>query len=283
MAFNPQSGTPGDTRENDSGKVQYQAIVSWHNSCGQCIQYDHAIMSHSWPFPYHFGCNCIQVLIYPGTRSRPFVDFRAKIETLDDRQKNRVVGASNYKLIQAGKAEWSDVVTQSRIRDFREIVSLKKLDVTTLQKVGIDKRTADEAFKSVHTAAHEIAMTSRERIIAALKAKGISQEEAKRAVGERLGARFGISGPSGPGRMPPPGPMPQPPIGPRPLPGTPESGKGITLGKRIKYEPPAETKRSLVATLKEAFFKIVRPLSPARILNVFGIKLKSSVRIESDE
>ena len=198
MAFDPRGGAPGETFANDTGKVWFQAIVQWHNSCGQCAQNDHMIMDHQWPFPYHFGCVCVSVALYPGDSSRPFVDFRDKIEELDDRQKNRVVGASNYKLITSGKADWSDVVTQSRIRDFREVVSLKKLSVKDLTKLGIDKRTAEEAFKSVNTSAHEIAMSSRERIAAAMKAKGLSQQEASRAVGERLAARFGIKGAGGP-------------------------------------------------------------------------------------
>ncbi len=192
MSFQPINGKPGDVWKNETSKAYYQFIVQWNDSCGLCAQYDHAILEHSWPAPFHFGCNCIQEILYPGAKAKPFVDFRAKVDALDENQRNQVVGAASYKLIKSGLADWSDVVTQSRIRDFHEVVSLKNLDVATLTSGGVDKRTAEEAFKSIHTAAHEIVNESRRRILEALKAKGISPDQVKRAVGERLALRFGV-------------------------------------------------------------------------------------------
>ncbi len=61
MAYVRFNGSPGETWTNDTGKVQYQLIVNWQNSCGLCAQYDHAI-GNSWPIPFHYNC------LLPGTR-----------------------------------------------------------------------------------------------------------------------------------------------------------------------------------------------------------------------
>ena len=73
------NGEPGTVWTNQTEKVQYQLIVNWHNSCGLCIQYDHAI-GPLWPTPFHHGCRSRQRIIFPGKSAEPFVDFRAKID-----------------------------------------------------------------------------------------------------------------------------------------------------------------------------------------------------------
>ncbi len=205
------SGKPGETWTNDTGKVQYQFICNFSNSCGVCAQYA-GMIGPSWPIPYHHSCRCRQLMVPPGGTSQPFVDYLARVADLDPAQQARVMGASNYKLVSKGIVEWKDVVTEGRIRDLREVVSLKKLDVKTLVKAGVPPRIAEDAFQSVHTAAHDLAEQSRQRIFAALKAKGLSVEQTKQAIAERLAGRVSIGeGPSGP--MPSkikPGPLPLP-------------------------------------------------------------------------
>ena len=202
MGFVQFNGPPGETWENDSGKVKYQFRAEWQNTCGVCAGYDGAI-GDSWPIPLHRNCRCKQILIFPGGRSQPFTDFRRKIRGLDPAQQSRVVGAANLQLIERGVVKWEDVVTEGRIRDLREVVSLKQLTVKQMTKVGVPKPTAEQAYKSVNTAAHEIANESRRRLIEALKAKGVSNERIKRLVGERLAARASIgAGPSGPQELP---------------------------------------------------------------------------------
>lgn len=208
------TGEPGDTWLNETGTVQFQLIVNWHNSCGLCCQYDHQI-GPSWPLPYHRGCKCKQILIAPGQHSQPFVDFMEKIQDLDHVQQSRVVGRANLTLIERGVVDWSDVVTRTRVRDFREVVALKSLTTDQLLKAGVNRRVAKEAHASVNTPVHELAAQQRQELLTRLEATGLSRAQIKQALAERLAARVGIkAGPSGPGAMPVTPSTPKPPVVP---------------------------------------------------------------------
>lgn len=210
------NGEPGTTWTNNTGKVQYQLIVDWQNSCGLCAQHDHAIGS-SWPIPFHRGCRCKQIAIWPGKTSQPFVDFREVISGLDPVQQSRVVGRSNLTLIERGVVDWSDVVTQARVRDFREVVSLKKLSVKEMVGAGVNPRLATEAYAAVNTPAHQQAAAQRKALLDQITAKGITKEQLRKALAERLAARVGIAqGPSGPGASPIKPGAPTPPKKPTP-------------------------------------------------------------------
>lgn len=196
-------GEPGETWRNDTEKVQYQLICDWENTCGLCGQYDHQIGS-SWPIPFHRNCKCKQEAIWPGKTARPFTDFRETIRNLDPSQQAHVVGRSNLILIEKGIVDWKDVVTGRRIRDLREVVALKKINVDTMLKVGIGKKEANAAYKSVNTAKHKEARTKKQELIDKIQAMGMRKEELKRELGERLGGKFKLRaigpavGPAGP-------------------------------------------------------------------------------------
>lgn len=248
-------GEPGTTWTNTSDKCFYQFHANWQNTCGVCAQFD-GLISHSWAIPYHFGCRCRQSLIAPGGTSRPFTDFRETIAKLDRSQQNKVMGASNLKLVEKGVVGYSDVVTTGRVRDFREVVSLKNLSLKTLADAGVNKRIAEDAHRTVHTAAHEIADESRNRIAAALKARGISDARARRMVGERLAGRVTVgAGPGGAGGpMPPPrgGPGPQPPPRPGPRQPTPTPPSLPTPAAPVKPLTGEEIEKHLGIRLKPA-------------------------------
>jgi hypothetical protein len=182
------NGTPGTVYRNDTAKAQYQLIVDWNYSCGRCIQYDHAI-GPWWPVPFHRGCRCRQLPIWPGKEAEPYVDFLAKIHDLDPAQQSRVIGASNLKLVEKGVVKWSDVVTPNRIRSLREVVSREKLSVEQLTKAGVQKRFAVEAHRTVNTPEHVHAENDRKAIIARLKELGVDGDELKRRFGAKLAER----------------------------------------------------------------------------------------------
>ena len=197
MGFILFNGTPGDVWENATGRVAYQLIVAWNNTCGVCAQYDHAI-SNSWPTPFHYGCRCHQRAIYPGKESEPFVSFRKEIDALPHEERVHIVGASNYELLKKGVIEWGDVVTPGRIRTLREVVSIKGLTVKQLTDAGVAPRYAKEAFTSVNTLAHSFADEARRRMIEAMKEKGVAVADTRKLIAEHLAARVTIGGgPSG--------------------------------------------------------------------------------------
>lgn len=219
------NGEPGDQWENDTGRIQFQLLVQWHNTCGLCAQYDHAI-GPSWPIPFHRGCRCLQVPVAPGATAQPFVDFRDEIRALDPAQQARVVGKANWQLIESGKVAWDDVVTKARVRDLREVVATNKLTVKDMTGVGVKSSTANEAYASVHTPAHELAAKQRAELVAKLKAKGVTEKQVAKAVGQRLANRVSIKeGPSGPRS---PGIVPTTPVPPNIPPAPAKARKAAT-------------------------------------------------------
>jgi hypothetical protein len=198
MAGKIISGDAGETWVNDTGKVKYQFIVNWLNSCGLCAQYDRQI-GDSWPIPLHRGCRCHQKAIWPGAASLPFADFRAEVANLSRDQQARVIGRANLLLVERGVVEWSDVVTPVRVRDLHEVVALEGLTVERMVKAAVPRAVAEAAYATVHTPAHELAEAQRADLIARLAAKGVQKAGLKRAVAARLAARVTIgAGPSGP-------------------------------------------------------------------------------------
>jgi hypothetical protein len=194
----PIQGEPGSTWTNDTGKVQYQLIVDWVNSCGLCCQFDHQV-GPSWPIPFHRGCRCRQRAIWPGKESLPFVDFREKILELDRPQRSRVIGASALVLVEKGVIGWDDVVTKTRVRSLREVVSRLGLTVDQMAKAGVRRDLAAKAHQSVNTPAHELAEQHRKELIAKVVKAGVSPAQVKEAVARKLAARVSIgAGPSGP-------------------------------------------------------------------------------------
>lgn len=228
------NGSPGEVYTNTGDRILYQFHCQFGHSCGICISY-HMSIGTSFPIPIHRGCNCTQTPIFPGGSAEPFVDFREMIRELGPSEQAAVMGKSNLRLVESGVVKYEDVVTKTRIRDLKEVVSRGKLSVGDMTGAGVDRRLADKAYESVHTPAHELANAKRAELVAKLQGKGIADDAIRRAVAERIALRVGIAeGPSGPGgisiepftppvpkpppkprvvkpKPPPPGPKPEPP------------------------------------------------------------------------
>jgi hypothetical protein len=215
-------GAPGTTWVNRGAKVLYQLIVDWHNSCGLCCQFDRQV-GPWWPVPFHRGCRCRVRPVWPGEASLPFVDFREKIRALPRAQRSRVIGRSNLVLVETGVVGWDDVVTDSRVRSLREVVSRLGLSVEQMQKAGVVRRIAAQAYESVHTPAHALAEAQRREAVAQLGRLGLNHEAIAEEFGVRVAAKVGIGGmPSGPG---PAAPQEAPPPKPKPKPKAPAKAK----------------------------------------------------------
>lgn len=193
------NGEAGERWKNDTGRVQYQLLASWDNTCGVCAQYDRAI-GPAWPLPYHRNCRCRMVAVVPGGVAEPFVDFRAEAAKLDESQKKALVGAANYRLIQSGTVAWNDVVTPYRVRPLREVVALRKLTVDRLTKAGVARPTAERAWESVHTPEHQLVERHRRELVSSLEGAGLDRGTIAELAAEGIASRVSIGGgPSGPG------------------------------------------------------------------------------------
>jgi hypothetical protein len=185
-------GEPGTTWTNDTGRVRYQLICNWANTCGVCAQYDHQI-GPWWGIPLHRGCRCRQIAIKPGGVSKPFVDFMKIVDDLPPSQRAVVVGASNYKLIKAGVVKWSDVVSPSRVRDLREVVSIHKISIETMEGAGVQSYIAQKAHQAVHSPAHEAAEAQRHELASKLKGAGLAQQTIADALGKAMAQRIVVA------------------------------------------------------------------------------------------
>ncbi|MGZ6045671.1 MAG: hypothetical protein ACXWNW_14175 [Isosphaeraceae bacterium] len=151
--------------------------------------------------------------------AQPFVDFRAKILTVPPSQQAVIVGKSNLAMVESGLVKWDDVVTPSRIRSLREVVSRKRLTVDQMVGSGVTRGRAEEAWNAVHTGTHTASEANRAKQVKALLGKGYTRQQIVDAAGRAIGSRIGIvEGPSGPGLIPPSKiltPRPVPKIAPR--------------------------------------------------------------------
>jgi hypothetical protein len=187
------SGEPGETWTNDTAKVRYQFVASLHNTCGVCLQY-HLKIGGWWPIPIHFGCRCHQVPILPGqTAPEPFTDYRKLLESMPHDQQVAAIGASNYKLLQAKVVKWEDIVTPSRVRDFREVVARGRLSVDRLVRAGVRLQQAQRAHETVHAPGHEHAERQRRELAERLARAGMAHKPLIDELSRRLAARVGIA------------------------------------------------------------------------------------------
>jgi hypothetical protein len=234
------NGKPGETWKNDTGKARYQFVASLLNTCGVCFQY-HMAVSTWFPIPLHHGCRCRQELIAPGMTADPFVDFREILDAMPPDQKVAAVGASAYRLIREGVIPWEEVVTQSRVRTLEEVVSRRKLTVDTMEKAGVRPDIARRAWEAVNTPEHLIVDAQRRRLVENLRGAGLTDDQIKKAFGERVAERISIAeGPTWTGGV----------IGGRPTPIrilAPQLIIGLGLNDRAKaaLRPDADIKESL--------------------------------------
>jgi hypothetical protein len=208
------AGEPGEAWVNTGPKVLFQCLVSWSNSCGSCVQYDHQI-GPWWPLPRHRGCLCKNIPVPPGHEAEPFVDFQQEIAKLPPPQQARVIGVANWRLVESGTVPWGDVVTRTRIRPLKEVIARNELSVRDLTVAGVPRGRAASAWAAVHTPEREALAASRAEVVAKLRAGGLTADEIRREVAGRLAGRVGI-GPSG--GIGPVGPKPGPIVPPEPKP-----------------------------------------------------------------
>jgi hypothetical protein len=181
------NGTPGERWENTTGKVRFQLLVSWQNSCGRCIQWDRAISTSKWPTPFHRLCACKQIPIYPGKEGLPFVDFREEIDKLPEYRKHHIIGKAALRLVEKHVLRWPDVVTANRIKPISEIVAKHTLTVEKMVAAGVDRRMAQWAFDRAHGHdAEALAEAHRRAQEEAIAARAEAQRQAKEAVRRRL-------------------------------------------------------------------------------------------------
>lgn len=301
-------GDPGTRFHNGTEKILWQLIVSFHNSCAICIQYANAIGTF-FPIPYHFGCNCRIEPIPPGEQApEEFIDFEKAVEALPRTERSRVLGAENWKLIQAGKVKWTDVVTRSRIRPLHEVIQRARLDEKALVGVGINRRFAREAIAKVRTPAKAAADTAAKAAYQQLKALGLKDQDIVESLKGQIAARVSIVGkPSGPSavavKAPPPKPPSPPTPPPKPKPATP---KPMAPPPRVQVRPEVPPKGEAIppkpraipevggqmrmpkgeaATLAAAKSLIGRDVSPGQIAAIAGAPegAKVTIRFTKDQ
>lgn len=187
------NGKPGEVYANNTERFKYQLIVAYTNSCGFCIQYDRAI-SNWWPITFHFRCRCKQLLIKPGGKSTPFIDFRVKLSDLSEAQKVSAIGRSNYTLLGKGVVKWDDIVTETRVRSFAEVAQRAKFDLKTMLASGVDPEQARHALERINTPKQIVVREQRAKLIERIQKAGLSDAQIKEAVSVRIGEKIGIGG-----------------------------------------------------------------------------------------
>ena len=196
------NGNPGEVWKNDTGIIRYQLICDFHHSCGVCIQY-HLAISNWWPIPFHRSCRCRNLPISIGATAQPFRDWREIIEGLGWHAKVEAIGASNWKLLEAGTIEWGDVVTPTRVRSLREVVADRNLSRDQLSHAGVRDDIAERAYAKVHSPKAGLVREARQQALKDLESAGISRHQVYKQVTEHIAQRVSIgAGPSGPSVMP---------------------------------------------------------------------------------
>jgi len=187
------NGEPGTRWTNDTGVVKYQLICRLRNTCGFCLQY-HLAIGARWGIILHHGCRCKQVPIQPDAEApHPFVDFRELLDNLPHHEQVAAIGAGNYRLLKEGLADWSDIVTPTRVRDLREVVAIKKLSLQELLDAKIKPQFAEEAHNAVHTPEHELVERHRRELMEKVKQAGLSQDQLVRQLALRMSERVTVA------------------------------------------------------------------------------------------
>lgn len=188
------NGKAGEAWVNDTGRTCYQFFCRWQNTCGVCAQNDHAISPRPWPILLHRGCNCWQVPIRPGGKGDPFVDFREVFKALPESERRRAIGASNWRLIEAGKVKWEDVVTPGRVRPLTEVIRREQLTREDLKKAGIkvEDRFIKRVFDVLESPEQVAIRERRQEILERLKRAGMDREATIKLIGEGIVGRVGV-------------------------------------------------------------------------------------------
>jgi hypothetical protein len=171
------NGEPGTRWVNETGQIRYQFVCRLQNTCGACLQY-HMAIGPWWPIPIHRNCRCLQVPIPAGTTARhEFVNFREVLKELSPAQQRAAIGASNYRLLKAGKVKWTDIVGKYHVRSLEEVVAFKKLSIEEMKAAGVKPWIAEHAHAKVHTPAADLLRQRRKELTEQILKAGVSQEQ----------------------------------------------------------------------------------------------------------
>lgn len=141
---------------------------------------------------------CSNWPVKPGAESMAFVNVHDLVAEMPHSQQVAAVGAANWRLIESGLVKFGDVIGAARVKPFYEVVAEFKLGLKDIIKSGVNKRTAERAYATVHTPAIELARQHASRLVERIMATGLSREQVNRAVGEHFAGKVGIkAGPSG--------------------------------------------------------------------------------------
>jgi hypothetical protein len=191
VTFNGEAGTRWT---NSTGEAQYQFVCDLVRTCGACLQY-HMAIGPFWPIPIHRNCRCRQYRIEPHAAApHEFVDFREVLDGMTQAQKRAAIGASNYKLLQAGVVKWDEIVTRYRVRTLQEVVAVNKVTLPTLERAGVKKYIAAKAHAAVHTPEQELVRQHQAELIRKIEKAGVSQEELVKELARQISGRVGIVG-----------------------------------------------------------------------------------------
>jgi hypothetical protein len=186
------SGQPGTTWTNDTGEIRYQFVCDLVHTCGTCLQF-HLKIGQWWPLPLHRNCRCHQEILYPGATGRPFVNFLDVLRGLTHAQQVDAVGASVYKLLEAGLITWTDAVSETGVWDLKEIVWKLGLTIEDMVDAGVSEWIAEAAFVAAHAA--EITDTTRlQALIDQLRDAGMSDDDIRKLLEEGIRDTVGLGG-----------------------------------------------------------------------------------------
>lgn len=144
------TGTPGEVWLNDTPYVHWQRFSSLINVCGYCLA-EHGLISDTpWSLPSHDRCRCSQIPVPPGEAAESFIDRRQVLSAMDEEQRRRAIGTSNWLLFRNKVVSWNDIVGPERIRTLADVVRMAKLTVKDMVAVGMAAYIAEQAWMTVH-------------------------------------------------------------------------------------------------------------------------------------
>lgn len=181
------NGRPGTTWTNNTGEVMYQFVCDLVNTCGACLQY-HLRIGTFWPIPIHRRCRCSQTMLFPGDTGRPFVDFLRLLETFTHEQQVEAIGASNYRLLEAGLISWSDIVTEGSVHTLREVVWAVGLTIPEMIDAGVAPYIAEAAYAAAHASEAAGDAEKLAELVDALRGAGMSEEDIARLLATAIGS-----------------------------------------------------------------------------------------------
>ncbi len=191
------NGEAGVRWLNHTGKVQFQFFARLVNTCGFCLQY-HLAIGPAWGIPLHHGCRCSQRACQPGALApEPFVDFRELLDKMPHHQQVAAIGASNYRLLRRGLVKWEDVVTRYRVRSFREVLILGKVNAKSAVDAGIRPALVEAALAGGELSEAELDRARRLELVEAVRAARVSKDAFVAALARGMTAAASVAGGGG--------------------------------------------------------------------------------------